>query len=457
MRLSDIVIGALAVASLLAFLHVHSSKLWRIPERAVRHLKLDEAEFQEKRRLLAELYLLEILFLCSTCFLFGVWLRNVGLSWPVALVPALMVGLVVSLLLAPVSLRLSRARDLGVLRLPSLARALTVPAGWLLGFLSRFMAGAIPVHARPSRKAAGETARGPGAGPPAASSASAARVFSAPGATAPSGARPPMEVSAAAVGGTGAVAETSAPGAAEEVFSRIPPIESPFSRDLLRLLLRLRERHVAEVMVPRHDMVCAEENSTIAELAELARESGHTRIPVFAGSIDSIKGYVTAKDVVLKFHMGQGEEKASSIMSRTVFVTRRASIESCLEQMQKEHVSLAVVVERSGRTAGLVTSEDILEEVVGDLYEDIEFEEPAYRVLEDGTAEVRASVRLGDLAEILGAAPEGDAAQTVGDYVRKRLSADPVPGDKVSDDVFVYTIVRTVGRAIWSLRIEKGC
>jgi magnesium and cobalt transporter len=237
--------------------------------------------------------------------------------------------------------------------------------------------------------------------------------------------------------------------------SRVTPIESPFGRDLLRLLLRLRERHISEVMVARVDMVCAEESSTISELAELAIDSGHTRIPVFRGTIDSISGYVTAKDVVLRLHKGSGADGASSIVRKPVFVTPRASIEHCLEQMQRERAALAIVADSAGKTMGLVTSEDILEEVVGDLYEDYEPEEPAYRMLDEKTAQIRANVKLGDLKEILGAAPGADPAQSLGEYVRSLLGADAVSGDSASDDTFLYKVTRMVGKTIWSLRVER--
>jgi magnesium and cobalt transporter len=202
-------------------------------------------------------------------------------------------------------------------------------------------------------------------------------------------------------------------------------------------------------------MVCAEESSKISELAELAIESGHTRIPVFSGTIDSIRGYVTAKDVVLKLHTGSVDEEASSLMRKPVFVTPRACIEHCLEQMQREHAALAIVVDDSGKTVGMVTFEDILEEVVGDLYQDYEPEEPAYKLLDETTAQVRANVKVGDLREILGAVPGADPTQALGDYVKGLLGADAGPGDSASDGVFLYKITRMVGKTIWSLQVER--
>jgi magnesium and cobalt transporter len=239
------------------------------------------------------------------------------------------------------------------------------------------------------------------------------------------------------------------------VRSRVPPAQPSFGKDLLKLLLRLRERHISEVMVPRVDMVCAQDGSTISELAELVMDSGHTRIPVFRETIDSISGYVTAKDVVLKLHKGSGTDGASSVVRRPVFVTPRASIERCLEELQRQHAGLAIVADSAGKTLGLVTSQDILEEVVGDLYEDYEPEEPAYRMLDEKTAQIRANVKLSDLKEILGEAPAADPALSLGEYVRGLLGTDAMPGDSASDGVFLYRVTRMLGRAIWSLSVER--
>ena len=236
---------------------------------------------------------------------------------------------------------------------------------------------------------------------------------------------------------------------------RVAPIQSPLGKDLLKLLLRLKERRISEVMVSRVDMVCAQDSSTISELAELVMDSGHTRIPVFRDTIDSISGYVTAKDVVLKLHKGSGTDGASSVLRRPVFVTPRASIEHCLERLQREHAALAIVADSAGKTLGLVTGEDILEEVVGDLYEDYEPEEPAYRMLDERTAQIRANVKVGDLKEVFGTAPAADPGLSLGEHVKGLLGADAVTGDSASDDAFLYRVTRMLGKAIWSVRVER--
>jgi len=232
-------------------------------------------------------------------------------------------------------------------------------------------------------------------------------------------------------------------------------IEGRYGRNLFRVLSRLRDRQISEVMIARIDMVCADECSTISELAELVRESGHTKIPIFAGTIDSITGYVTAKDVVLRLHRGGGEQGVSTIARHPAFVSSDSTIERALKEMQKAAVALAVINDRSGATAGLVTSQDILEEIVGDLYEDYEPEEPAYRVIDDKTALVRGNVAVGDLKEIFGVIPSVREGQTLGEYVKDSLGPEAAIGDEFSDDVFSYTVVRMTGKAIWSVRVKK--
>jgi len=234
--------------------------------------------------------------------------------------------------------------------------------------------------------------------------------------------------------------------------------ESTHWKNVLDLLLRLRERRVSEVMVSRVDMVCAEETSTGSDVAELVKEAAYTRIPVFSRTLDTITGYVTAKDVVIRLHQGGSADVVSSIARKPVYVLSDDTIEHALKEMQNARVTLAIVTEPSGSTAGLVTGEDILEEVVGDFYEDYEPDEPAYQVIDDRTAIVRANVALGDLREILGGAPSlppSDLKLTLGEYVRHRLGVEPSRGERVSDDVFSYSVARTIGKEVWSFRVEK--
>jgi Mg2+/Co2+ transporter CorC len=244
-------------------------------------------------------------------------------------------------------------------------------------------------------------------------------------------------------------------GQTDEAGRTAAPTDSTHGREVLRLLLRLKERRVSEIMVSRVDMVCADESSAVSEVADLVREAAYTRIPVFSGTIDSITGYVTAKDVVIRLHQGGGSDVVSSIARKPVYIASDATLEHALEKMQNARATLAIATAPSGNTAGLVTGEDILEEVVGDLYEDYEPEEPAYQVIDEKTAIVRANVALGDLKEIFGVVPPGDLSQTLGNYVRKRLGAESSRGEQVSDDVFSYSVAKTTGKTIWSLKVEK--
>ncbi|MBN1503909.1 MAG: CBS domain-containing protein [Candidatus Eisenbacteria bacterium] len=411
---SEFVFLILAVAGLSFYLVCHAARPGRMSSTALRRLRLDDRAFLETRRLLASFYVARFLSLSGSAVCFGIWLRLLGLGQPSACGLALAFGLATSLLLAPLMLR---SRLSGDAASDLIARSLRSPlalSGALLEVLpglSLRAARGVPHSTRPR--------------------AESARAGRAGGRTA------------------GTAEEAGAPGPAAA------PTQSPFGKDLLKLLLRLRERRISEVMVSRVDMVCAQDSSTISELAELVMESGHARVPVFKNTIDSITGYVTAKDVVLKLHKGSGADGASSILRKPVFVTPEASIERCLEQLQREHAALAVVADSAGRTLGLVTSEDILEEVVGDLYEDYEPEEPAYRILDDGTAQIRANVKVGDLREVFGVAPAVDHLLPLGQYVRGLLATEPVAGDSASDEVFLYRVTRMLGKAIWSLKVEK--
>jgi Mg2+/Co2+ transporter CorC len=407
MNIARVLIPVLTLTALSLFVLSYGARtnLWR--EMAARSAHLDDEELKKRDLASGGLYLVEILALAAACFLYTVSLRILGLTGIGLWLLSSATGVLVALVLAPVSLRQAGRRS----------QATQEDQG---------------------NEASRATKQGHGDRGAAASTKS-----------------PPFPriVLAAAERMRGIL--LGSPGTVDETGRRGVPVESKHGRDLLRLLLRLRERRISEVMVSRIDMICADESSTVSEVADLVREAAYNRIPVFSGTIDSITGYVTAKDVVIRLHQGGRAEAVSSIARKPVSVLSDATIEYTLEQMQKAHVTLAIVTDRSGKTAGLVTGEDILEEVVGDLYEDYQPEEPAYQVIDDRRAIVRANVALGDLKEILGAVPSADLSQTLGDYVRKQLGVEPSRGERVSDDVFSYSVVKTTGKTIWSLKVEK--
>jgi CBS domain containing-hemolysin-like protein len=392
MKVGEVLVLVLTLAALSLFLLSYRRRTILWLDPAARSVQLDDEELKKRSSASGGLYLVEILALSTACYLSALCLRVLGLTGIGLWLLSSAVSLFVAVVLGPLSVR--QALSLRPSLLPE------------------------TIFATPTK-------------PP---------FF-------------PQTVLAAAERLRGILIGSR--GRVDEAGRKVMSIESRHGREVLRLLLRLRERQISEVMVSRIDMVCAEESSTVSEVADLVREAAYTRIPVFSGTIDSIKGYVTAKDVVIRLHQGGGADAVSSIAREPVFVLSDATIEHALEEMQRARVTLAIVTDRSGKTAGLVTGEDILEEVVGDLYEDYQPEEPAYQVIDDRTAIVRANVALGDLKEILGVVPSADLGQTLGDYVRKQLGVEPSRGEQVSDDVFSYSVAKTTGNAIWSLKVEK--
>jgi Mg2+/Co2+ transporter CorC len=406
MNLASILITVLTLGAFSLFVLSYRARtdLWR--ESAARSTHLDDEELKKRGLTSSGFYLVEMMALAAACFLFTVSLQLLGLTriglW--FLSPA--TGVLAALVLAPVSLRR--------------------PGHERQGGHERLIERRGEVGQAPQQSRGGQASQAGGVPRILLAAAERVREF--------------------LVGSSGRV---------DEIGRKAVRVESKHGRDLSRLLLRLRERRISEVMVSRIDMICADESSTVSEVADLVREAAYNRIPVFSGTIDSITGYVTAKDVALRLHQGGRAEVVSSIARKPVFVLSDATLEYALEEMQKAHVTLAIVTGHSGKTAGLVTGEDILEEVVGDLYEDYQPDEPAYQVIDDRTAIVRANVALADLKEILGALPSADLSQTLGDYVGKQLGVEPSRGERVSDDVFFYSVVKTTGKAIWSLKVEK--
>ncbi|MFH0930429.1 MAG: hemolysin family protein, partial [Candidatus Zixiibacteriota bacterium] len=159
-------------------------------------------------------------------------------------------------------------------------------------------------------------------------------------------------------------------------------------KEMIHSIFELGETKVKEIMVPRIDMTCIEEGATLEEIKELVRRKGHSRIPLFRESIDQIIGIVYVKDLFL----GEKEYKEkvdwSKLARKAHFVPENKKIDELLQEMKKEKVHLAIVVDEYGGTAGLVTLEDILEEIVGEIEDEYDKGEPPIQKIDEDNYKV---------------------------------------------------------------------
>ncbi|MFQ5769158.1 MAG: hemolysin family protein [bacterium] len=174
-------------------------------------------------------------------------------------------------------------------------------------------------------------------------------------------------------------------------------------RAMIHSIFEFGETEVHEIMVPRIDMVCVEENINLEELTNLIKEKGHSRIPLYREGVDNILGIIHAKDLLRIIKEKESSEKIDLIaLARPAyFVPESKKLHHLLKEFQQEKSHMAIVVDEYGGTAGLVTLEDVIEEIVGDIQDEYDQEPPLYRKLDENTFMVDAKIDLHELNEIL--------------------------------------------------------
>jgi putative hemolysin len=224
-------------------------------------------------------------------------------------------------------------------------------------------------------------------------------------------------------------------------------------RDLIESIIDFGDTVVREVMVPRPDMVAVERDATITEAVDLAIKKGFTRLPVVGESADDVVGVINVKEVVSAERRGRGSEPVTAVTNEAHFVPETKRVAELLAEMQADSVHIAVVVDEYGGTAGLVTLEDLLEELVGEINDEFDAnQEPVVRV---GSREVlvNASLNVGHLNEELDLELPEEGWDSVGGLVFGTLGRLPEVGDSVEVDGVEMIVQRVDGRRIRRVRM----
>ena len=219
-------------------------------------------------------------------------------------------------------------------------------------------------------------------------------------------------------------------------------------RQMIHSVFELGDTFAREVMVPRTEMVFIERTKSLRQALSLGLRSGFSRIPVIGEGADDVVGIVYLKDVVrrvFEHHEAETSERVESLMRAPYFVPDSKPADALLREMQAARVHLAVVIDEYGGTAGIVTIEDILEEIVGEIADEYDTAAPEVMPLDGGAYRVMARMHVDDLAELIGIEvdSEEEGVDTVLGLVAKRLGRVPIPGAQVEVDG-------------WRLRAEQG-
>ncbi|HEY1295064.1 MAG TPA: hemolysin family protein [Chloroflexota bacterium] len=226
-------------------------------------------------------------------------------------------------------------------------------------------------------------------------------------------------------------------------------------REMIASVIELGEQPVREVMVPRMDIVATTEHSTVRETLDRIVESGHSRIPIYDGSIDNVTGVVYAKDL-LKF-MRDGEQTApvKPLLREPSFVPETKKVDELLHEMQQRRVHLAIVVDEYGGTAGLITIEDLIEEIVGEIQDEYDVEEDLIQEVSEQEALFDARVSIRDVNDTLHLDIEDEDFDTLGGLLYHELGKVPNVGDEVRVDGALVTVLTTTGRRVRKVRVMK--
>ncbi|MDP6513521.1 MAG: hemolysin family protein [SAR202 cluster bacterium] len=257
--------------------------------------------------------------------------------------------------------------------------------------------------------------------------------------------------------------ESGAPGdIAMDVELGVPPAGEPLDEHevrMIRAVVELDTTVAREIMVPRVDIEAVESGTPVRALAEQMVAGGHSRIPIYEGDLDHVVGVAHARDI-LQYLINDDQNgglSSGSVTRPALFIPESKSLEELLDEFQAKRVHLAVVIDEYGGVSGLVTIEDLLEEIVGEIQDEFDVNEDVNRMRPVGNNQylIDARMSIDQLNEDLEASVENDGFDTVGGFVFDRLGKIPVVGDTVAYDGMRIEVLSTVGRRLKTLRVTR--
>lgn len=228
-------------------------------------------------------------------------------------------------------------------------------------------------------------------------------------------------------------------------------------REMIHSIFEFTDTVVREVMVPRPDMVCVDASASLDEVLELTLKTGHSRIPVISEGIDNVVGIVYQKDVIKRLHNGGRSKtvrKAADVKREAVFVPESKKVAELLRDMQQTKTHIVVVVDEYGGVAGIATLEDLLEEIVGEITDEYDRDEPNVSVVSEDAISVTARLSIEELSELLDVELPHTEWDSVGGLVGGLLGRLASPGDTVRHDGIEFEVHKMKGRRISSVLVR---
>jgi putative hemolysin len=228
-------------------------------------------------------------------------------------------------------------------------------------------------------------------------------------------------------------------------------------KEMIYSIFELGDTPVREVMVPRIDVAAVEADASLLEAIEPILREGHSRIPVYEGTIDNVIGWFHAKDALRQLQACDTAVNLRTILRPPYFVPESKKASELLQEMQRDKTHMAIVVDEYGGTAGLVTIEDLLEEIVGEIRDEYDTtEEAPYQIVSPTEGVFDARVNVDDVNEVMSLdLPVIEGSDTLGGLVYDRLGRVPAVGDRVTVNRVGIEVLSVVGRKIKKVRIRK--
>ena len=225
---------------------------------------------------------------------------------------------------------------------------------------------------------------------------------------------------------------------------------------MISAVMSLSDSKLHEVMVPRIDIAAIDQEASFDDAVTLVLTEGHSRTPLYKESVDHIVGILYAKDLLRIIAAGGPRPRLRDIMRPALFVPESQAVDDLLNELQRRRVHMAIVLDEYGGTAGLVTIEDLLEEIVGEIQDEFDEEEPMKVILRDGEAILDGRADIDEMGELVDPPLEledDEEYDTVGGFVYHRIGRVPVVGDTVAVDPFTITVIKVTGRRFGKVRV----
>lgn len=226
-------------------------------------------------------------------------------------------------------------------------------------------------------------------------------------------------------------------------------------RKMIHSILEFGYTVAREIMVPRTEMVCVRVTQTIGEALEIAQEHGFSRIPVYEKNIDNIVGILYVKDLLNFITRGRTELKVKDLSREAYYVPETKRVDELLKEFQLNKVHMAIVVDEYGGTAGLVTLEDVLEEIVGEIFDEYDFKEEArIEEISESQWELDGRLDVDAVGEFLGIKVDEDETETLGGFITTALGHVPEVGESIKYDKYEFVVLEVENRRVSKVRVN---